>query len=403
MAIPLAAIEGYLRIHVRLAATGSAQVSLRAGRPLPVARVLVGQPVQEALRRINRLYSVCAMAQGTAAAEACEEALGVEVSPQQKAARRLLVEVETAQEHLWRILVDWPRRLRAGGVEAAPLTPLRLPGWVSAYQAALYREVGPPQCGGGRLAFQNGTLQALSRQFEALLAGAVFGMDPSAWSRLAGEAALASWSAGGRTPAAQLVQWVLDRGWEQFGRSAVLPLPALSATSLHAKLSSDEAEDFAACPTWGTCRETTPLTRNQDHLLVAELMGRYGNGLLPRLVAALVELADVPKRVRQVTALLRSESGVAGHGKGSVSGLGLSQIEAARGRLIHRVGVTGDRISMYQIVAPTAWNFHPSGVAIQGLRTLDGAPSDGVEAQAALLIEAIDPCMRYHLTIHHAR
>lgn len=400
MAIPLAAIEGYLRIHVRLAAIGSAQVSLRASRQLPVARVLVGQPVQEALRRINRLYSVCAMAQGTAAAEACEEALGVEVSPAQRAARRLLVDVETAQEHLWRILVDWPRRLKAGGVE---LAPFRLSGWVSAYQTALYREGGPHRGGGGRLAPQNEALQALSSQLEALLAGAVFGMDPSAWSRLGGEAALASWSAGAHTTAAQLVQWVLDRGWEPFGRSAVLPLPPLSATALHAKLSSDEAGDFAACPIWGTCRETTPLTRNQNHPLVAELIGRYGNGLLPRLVAALVELAEVPQRVRQVTASLRSESSVAGPGNGSAPGLGLSQIEAARGRLIHRVEVTGDRISMYQIVAPTAWNFHPSGVAIQGLRTLNGAPSDGVEAQAALLIEAIDPCMGYHLTIDHAR
>ena len=395
-ASPWATIEGSLRVRLEIRSGRPAEVCIDASQQPHISRLLVGQTVAEVLRRIPRLYSVCALAQGTAAVEACEEALGIEVSPHQRNARRLLVCVESAKEHLWRILLHWPRRLGERGIEGAPSGINRL---VPAYQEALFRHAGPHHCGGARLAPDREALERLSRQLEALLADAVFGLAPSAWSHLQGEAALLAWAAGGDTVAARMVRRVSDRGWAQLGRSAVAALPPLTTMSLHERLGGEDAEAFAARPTWGSCRETTPLSRNQHHPLVAELVGRHGNGVLSRLVARLAELADTPRRIRATAASLRPDAGFMSPGEALAPAIGLAQVEAARGRLIHRVVVTGRRVSAYQIVAPTAWNFHPSGVAAQGLRNLIGTDPEGVEAKASLLIETIDPCVQYQLIV----
>jgi Ni,Fe-hydrogenase I large subunit len=42
-------------------------------------------------------------------------------------------------------------------------------------------------------------------------------------------------------------------------------------------------------------------------------------------------------------------------------GCGLARVETARGTLLHRVELDGDRVARYAIVAPTEWNFHPQG------------------------------------------
>lgn len=400
MTVPLAAIEGDLRVRLKLVPERTAEVCVAASPPAPLSRLLVGQTVGEVLRRIPRLYSVCAMAQGLAAAQACEQALGIEVSAHQGAARRLLVNVESAKEHLWRILLDWPRLLGEPGSEGMPSGISTL---VPAYQTALYGGTAPHQYGGGRLMPDRWALAAHSRHLEELLTNTVFGIDPSAWSALRGEDALLDWCTRENVVAARLIRRVWENGWAHLGRSAVAALPPLTAESLHARLTAEDAEAFVARPTWGACRETTPLTRNQHHPLIAELTRRHGNGLLVRLVARLAELANIPRRVRETAASLRPEPGLAESRQTPASALGLSQIEAARGRLIHRVALCGRQVSHYQIVSPTAWNFHPSGVVAEGLRSVINTDPDDLEAKASLLIEAIDPCVQYQLTVHHER
>ncbi len=83
----------------------------------------------------------------------------------------------------------------------------------------------------------------------------------------------------------------------------------------------------------------------------------------------------------------------------SVQNPGLGQVEAARGRLLHRIQLDGERIRRYQIVAPTEWNFHPQGVVAQSLKTLSG-DNEQIEQQARLLINEIDPCVTYQLSVN---
>jgi len=80
-------------------------------------------------------------------------------------------------------------------------------------------------------------------------------------------------------------------------------------------------------------------------------------------------------------------------------GIGIAQVQAARGLLIHRVAIHRGRISDYRILAPTEWNFHPRGVVFQGLAALPISDADTLARQAGLFVTAVDPCVDYHVTI----
>ncbi len=74
---------------------------------------------------------------------------------------------------------------------------------------------------------------------------------------------------------------------------------------------------------------------------------------------------------------------------------GVGQVEAARGRLVHRVEIESGMIRGYRILAPTEWNFHPDGVLARGL---EGLPvGSDLNALVALTVEAVDPCVGYQI------
>ena len=131
----------------------------------------------------------------------------------------------------------------------------------------------------------------------------------------------------------------------------------------------------------------------QHSMLVRSVQAQYGRGLLARHVALLVELAEAPSRLyspivqRSVGASLPPSTGVA-------------QVDAARGRLVHRVVVDDGRIDTYQIVAPTEWNFHPDGVLARSLAALGDGSREQLAEQANLLVKAVDPCVGFELEVH---
>lgn len=72
--------------------------------------------------------------------------------------------------------------------------------------------------------------------------------------------------------------------------------------------------------------------------------------------------------------------------------IGIVQIQTSRGLLIHKVGFKDDVITNYQIVTPTEWSFQRGGVVELSLQTTLGQ-------HAALIINAIDPCVGFELVI----
>ena len=381
------------KLHIRLDPHG---VRIDSTRPVGAARLLVGRDIAHATRLLPVLFSICAAAQAAAGAAAIEGALGLAVDPRIAARRRQLVAAETLREHLWRILLDWP------GVMGEPpdaAAMARVMAGYGAWRAALTAGVDLFAPGAALPAAEPAAAPAAECARHALAelgALRVFGRPPDAWlGQVAGLAALATWAGQTDTAAARLVHRTLTAGQAGFGRAGVGALPPLSTTDLDRCLDGADAavDAFVARPTWdGQPRESSPLTRQLEAPLVQDLSRSFGNGLLPRLAAQLVEAARI---------MTDAEATAAGPAPGDLpAGLGLAQVPAARGLLVHRVRLCDGRVTEYRILAPTEWNFHPAGVVAVGLAGLmkQADPAD-LGPLARLFITAVDPCVDFDLQL----
>lgn len=384
--------EGRLEIRVLRGDGRSPRATIRSSRPLALANVFAGRPADDVVRLLPRLYSVCGVAQGVAAATACERAAGVESIGETAVARQLLVEAETWREHLLRILRDW--QMDHDGVTGALRTVMEpLP--------KLLTRLGDgeaPLALGARTSLDRAALLPVVESMDVISGDLVFGESPERFLARESFPDLEAWCMAGATPAARTLGEVLQRGWQSAGNAPTPFLPGMPDDELLARLLADETGAFRAAPTWRDLpRETTPYSRQAERPLVRALAAQHGNGLLARLTALLVEVATLPLVMR---ALLES-SGDAATGPGSSfgigSGTGIAQIEAARGRLVHGVEIADGLVARYGILAPTEWNFHGDGVAARGLENLDAVDSESLSRQAELLIHAIDPCVGYRL------
>jgi hypothetical protein len=309
--------------------------------------------------------------------------------------RRRLVAAETVKEHLWRMLLDWPRIL--GEPPAAPAMARGLAAF-RRLRGAFARD-GDPFRPGMEVPGTGGAVTALGLADLSEVARAqVLGMAAAEWLAGVQDAdALFDWAESTPTPAARLLGEVWRKGWADLGRSDVAALPPLCAQEIEASLGGQDAAAFVAEPTWnGAAAESSPFTRNLSHPLVAGLAARFGNGLLPRLAAQLVELARL---LNELTAGGEAPLGADRGTASTAPGIGIAQAQAARGLLVHRVAVTGDRVTDYRILAPTEWNFHPRGAVAAGLAVLPGEDEGTLRRLAGLFVTAVDPCVEYDLSI----
>ncbi len=389
-------IEGRLQIDLYPVAGQRNRVSIQSSRPLQLTRIFEGKTPHEVLLQLPLVFSVCGIAQATAAAQAFRQALDSAATARLDAAHSLLVQMETAREHLWRILIDWPEFLDepADAGRASPLHAM-----LPVIRKALFVD-GDAFSLQAELRVDDSTLRKQIDDLDGLLASLVFGEPPAQWLGIGGTAALHDWFLGSESIAARLLRTVSRQGWQGLGATDSGFLPELSQERLNRQLAAPDAERFIAVPLWEdrTC-ETTPLARQFDSGLIRSLCREYGNGLLTRLVARLVELARIPDVMR---ALVTQTGAVhpAELNPALPAGVGIGQVEAARGRLVHRVVLNDAVVRRYQILAPTEWNFHPAGVVARALSLLPDTDEDTLQRQAAMLINTVDPCVGYDLQVH---
>ncbi len=379
-------IEGSLAINLELASGRVHQVQIDSSRPVHASRVFCGKEIQEVLKTLPIVFSICGTAQACAAVRACEQALGMRPSPQIEDQRACLVRMENLREQLWRILLEWPEFLGE--------TPDRQSMAMTMALQRDYRDV----LTGGRNPFLlpgDGHVQAaadvrgLVTRLGGFLEVVVFGMPLQRWLDITDIQELGSWAGSGQTQAARTLGFVMGQDWRELGRCQVESLPVLESERLHELLQND---DFVAQPQWlSSCRETTSCSRVHSQLL-QQLREQYGNGLLVRMVARLTEIAQLSVN------LLSAPNEDVLVASVDVQNPGIGQVAAARGQLVHRVELQEGLITNYQILAPTEWNFHPHGLVAAALATLEGDVTE-IGRQACLLIDAIDPCVGYELTI----
>ncbi len=379
-------------IHIELTHRGGQAISVNivSTRPETATRVLLGKTPEQVLACVPLLFSLCGDAQAYAALLACRAALDLEAQPQADAARELLLQVETLREHSWRILLDWPGLLGLAPDKTSVAALLKITARI---KPCLFRE-GEAFSLESRLHIDVKRLDSLSTELTDLLDLAIFGGELGEFQSITHEAHWRDWLTRNSALPAQLLNTLYRLDWLAAGRNELKCLPVLNNPALHRQLLQSDLSAFSSAPHWqGQCYESTPLHRQLTHPLIAELHGRYGNGLLVRFSAVLQEVATYLPRLKRFGEAMSMPA--SSHGAG---GIGLAQVQAARGLLIHRLALQQGRVYDYRIVAPTEWNFHPNGVVAQGLKQLRGEAAS-MRRQAEWLINAVDPCVAYRLVL----
>ena len=376
-ATPAADPAGRLHITVEHAGERISSVDIASSRPVHAARVLVGRTPQEAVRLVPLLFSLCSGAQRIAAIIACERAQALEPTLAEQASRVFALQLETVREHALRILVDWPHAL---GIEPDRDTAARL--------FALQRLIT------GSLAGDRDTAGSATRSMGGLIREIVLG---DGWDGLAETDAVPGRH---RAMLPRLLHALQASGWQTLGAGSSTPrLEDFGDDVWHARLAS-APEIYARQPEVdGQPRETTPYARQLEAPAVQAARRRWGDGLATRLLALAGELNYALSKLQD--SLERSGYAAAADplDDDSTTGEGIGVVEAARGKLMHRIELSQGRIRHYQIVAPTEWNFHPRGVAAHALARLPLRSAAACAAQARALICAIDPCVAYDLDI----
>ncbi len=364
-------LEGRIDIRVTRHGALPVTVAIHSTRPQLAQKLLAGRPPGEAVKLAGLIFSLCGKAQRVAAAAACGAAAGT--SPD--AAGRDGVFMELAQEHAWRLLVDWPQQV---GIAPDMDSLLRL-----------------RQGAGDPVTF--------AAALEALLQDTLLGEPVADW--LARDlAGFDAWRAAGATATARLFAGLGQGADMGISRTALLPpLWNLDDTTVRelAHFALDTPA-FCAQPVWqGEPAETGAIARMHDQPLLAAWMTQRGRGAGARLLARLLDLAS------SAGAPAGSFANLAGEGVGATGLLvrawplgdngGLAGVETSRGLLLHAVRLRGGKVAEYRIVAPTEWNFHPEGPLFQALT---GAATD--TAAARLIAQSLDPCVAFAIEVEDA-
>ena len=390
----MSAIEGQISINLYSGKVLPERVEITSSRPVHASKIFIGKTPEEALSLIPLLFNICGIAQSRASLAAIQQAQQLEQPDSLETARDLLVLSENAKEHLLRIFLDWPTlfELENKNHQLPYLSQL-----TATFKAALFEQSNAFSLDSKLNADLANTEQVIN-ELEAYLQKHVFCMPTKQWLAIDSIDALQAWAATADSIAAGAVNNICEQGWTSQGLSSCKPLPALDDSSLLEHMNASDAAEFIAQPTWqGDCYETTALSRQMQEPIIHLLHQEFDSSLITRWTARLVEIALIPQQMLQ---LLRDIKNKKNSTNKSTQQLGLAQVEAARGRLIHRVNIKHGLISNYQILAPTEWNFHPQGLIAQSLLHIDAKDKQELDQLTRLMINAIDPCVGYQLSIH---
>jgi len=368
---------------------------IASSRPDAAARVLLGKTPEQVLDTVPLLFTLCGNAQAYAALLACRAALGIAGEPELDTGRDMLVQLETLREHAWRILLDWPGFVGRAPDKKALAALLKFDAQFKRY---LFRHGEPFKLDSG-LDIDEVQLTRLIDELAALIDAAIFNGRMVDFQAISTEAQLRDWLRQSDALPAGLLNYLYSRNWMSVGQNNIACLPELDNETLNRQMQQQDLTIFCRTPHWqGCCVETTVLNRQLSQPLIAELQGRYGNGLVVRIVGRLLEVAGIPSRLKQLLTKIKGAAAIPAQSVAD-DGIALAQVQAARGLLIHRLVLRQRRVYDYRIVAPTEWNFHPEGVVAQGLRQLQADNPDDLRRQAELLVNAIDPCVQYTLNL----
>lgn len=369
--------------------------ALQSSRRDWASRLAVGQTAAALPGLLASVFNLCSQAHRLCAQLALHAALneaqpGVQTAPPpQQVAQRL--RTETAQEHIRRMGLDWPRLLATDAPPTLPPTQATRSAHAAQAHAALQR------CPLLQPAGHHGDPWPATL---AWLEHELLHMPATTWAH--------QWQAGGTD---WLADWACRHtGWLatllHAARTADDPVPLNPAEALQAHadrtgmLALAQALrsqlGFSLAPHWlGGCAHTGSWTRLNHPLPRWPLDPPTPWGLLGSRLAELVRLC-LHNSPDQPEPLLHGAVQTGTH-------QGLAWVEMARGLLIHRVelnlvGTGQPTVRACNVLAPTEWNFHPHGAVAQAIARLDAdQPAAEAERRVRLLMAAFDPCVPFEM------
>lgn len=390
--------DGNIAITLTPREEGRCHVDIASSRrPLP-QEFFVDKAPESVTLALPRLFAICAMAQGSAAATACEAATAAIAAPALVAKRALLVRAEQIREHMFRLLLGAAEILE----EKPSAEDLIL---LSDLSRSLRQAIGDLNHSAWR-----SVIDATCATTQHLVEQHVFAADDR-WApdshaqptRLADR--FVDWCGDRKTPIARLGAFFIDHELMALGADASSgdAQPLMDQTMLLARLLGPGGDTFTTQPDCDRASpETTAFSLHADHPLIAGLHRRFGDSVLTRLAARQVAVSIAADELRELAnaaadTVASPFSVTTGNNR---DGDGIAVMETARGRLAHATRMRGGKIAEYRILAPTEWNFHPQGPLAQRLAAM--APQAGIslERRARLLVEAFDPCVAYSLAVH---
>lgn len=327
------------------------------------AQVLKGKTPSQVLQIVPLLFSVCGRAQGAAAGAALQAAQqgGAAVSV---SVERMIV-CEAMQEHLWRVMLDWLKLLGLAQQEQ------KFAGWY-----AMLRKIGSGEV----------EMSVFLQEFER----DGLGMPLVDWRGLDSYHELQTWFRKAHSPVAQLLSALvgLEHGRHSMGKMRLLP--AWTAAEAQQACAGRWDADFSARPDWsGAAAETGAWAYYPDDPLLRDVLRHGGPGSMGRLLARIrdvVEMADggAAKRLDMTS---------------PAAGEGIAVVRTARGLLMHHVRLAAEKVTEYEIVAPTEWNFHPAGAFVQDMIGLAERDAEKLRQLAHIEALSLDPCVVYEVEI----
>lgn len=357
-------------------------LNVRPGVPVPEAlqserrdwasRLAKGQPVTALPGLLASLFSLCSRAHRLCAQLAVYAAAPDAMAAPTEVARCL--RLETAQEHVRRIGLDWPRLLTGAPVPAA----------LNSLRASPLLRPAPP---------------TTEHEWSVSLAWL-----ETEWLQMPAATWLRAWQAYG-------ADWLID--WSQRHQGW---LPSLLRGAREADTGPSLTMDHALraqADDVGQRALAQALVHTPGFNMQPVWNGRSAHtGTWSRLHRAdaglpLTPWAMLGCRLAELARLCLPGSpdgaGWLAHGALRLpDGQGMAWVEMARGLLVHHVAIDGNdanaRVQSCRVLAPTEWNFHPHGEVAQRIAALDtGVSAPRLQQQVALLMAAFDPCVPFHI------
>ncbi|WP_135075199.1 nickel-dependent hydrogenase large subunit [Terasakiella sp. SH-1] len=361
-------------------------VRLQTKLPAQLASGFKGLNIEDVTKRIPLIFSICGAAQGYCAVDAAEHLLQKN-NPERSQARSLIVLAEQAKEYILRNLMEWAE---LGSDQAALKSFAPVTQWRKQFANATFAQTAPFHLD-ALLHFNSEKVKQEIEAVETYLHKHVFNQPTEEWVKMTTCEDFFQWMERSKTIPAQLVKLLLRKKTATLGQTQISPLNGVASDVIYHKIFDDT--DFPNKPKLDQkTAETGALARQINHPLITALAQEFGNGVLTRYVARLIELAHIPSRMRKQERLCQTTQ--------ISNDSAISTLETARGRLYHALCLEGEAVTDYQILSPSQWNFHPSSIAVESLQKLAYTDEQTIKKQAEMIIRAIDPCVGFEVRVH---